>query len=154
MSDNISKHITYKEATHSNTATRRGIKNVPNAKQLAAMKLVAEKVFEPTREHFGEPIRINSFFRCYDLNRAIGGSTTSQHRQGEAIDVDATNGITNKQLYDYIRDNLEYDQLICEFGTDKNPDWVHFSYNSDGKNRKEQLKAVSKGGRTSYILIT
>jgi len=80
MSDNISKHITYKEATHSNTATRRGIKNVPNAKQLAAMKLVAEKVFEPTREHFGEPIRINSFFRCYDLNRAIGGSTTSQHR--------------------------------------------------------------------------
>jgi len=154
MSNNISKHITYKEATNSNTAIRRGIKNIPNNKQLAAMKLVAEKVFEPLRTHFNTPIRINSFFRCYDLNKAIGGSTTSQHEQGEAIDMDATNGVTNKQLYDYIRDNLEYDQLIWEFGTDKEPDWVHVSYNSDGKNRKQQLKAISKGGRTNYILIS
>jgi len=149
----ISDHITYKEATHSNTATRRGIKNIPNEKQLKAMKLLAEKVFEPLRNHFNKPIRVNSFFRSYDLNKAIGGSTTSQHGQGEAIDLCATKGFNNKDIYDYIVENLDYDQIIWEFGTSKNPDWVHVSYNSDGKNRKQQLKAENKGGRTTYTVI-
>ena len=151
--ERISKHISGKEGVHSNTATRRSIKNEPNESQLAAMKNLAEKVFEPLRTNFDEPIRVNSFFRSYDLNKAIGGSRTSQHCSGEAVDIDATNGVTNKQLYDYIRDNLDYDQLIWEFGTDKNPDWIHVSLRVDGKNRKKQLKAVSKGGRTDYIPI-
>jgi|GEM_PF-217167 len=149
----ISKHISYKEATHSNTATRRGIKNVPTEKHLTAMKALAKNVFEPVRVHFDKPIRVNSFFRSSALNKAIGGSTTSQHCKGEAIDMDATKGFTNKQIYNYIKNNLEYDQLIWEFGTDKEPDWVHVSYRADGKNRKQQLRASRKGRKTVYEVI-
>ena len=103
----ISKHISYKEGTHSNTAVRRRMRNEPDETQLAAMKLLSKKVFEPLRVHFDQPIRVNSFFRSAALNKAIGGSRTSQHCSGEAIDIDATNGITNKQLFDYIQDNLD-----------------------------------------------
>ena len=153
MATKISKHISYKEATHSNTATRRGIKNVPTEKHLTAMKALAKNVFEPVRVHFDKPIRVNSFFRSSALNKAIGGSTTSQHCKGEAIDIDATKGFTNKQIYNYIKNNLEYDQLIWEFGTDAEPDWVHVSYRADGKNRKQQLKASRKGRKTVYEVI-
>ncbi len=149
----ISTHISYKEATHSNTATRRGIKNEPTEKQLEAMKALAKKVFEPLRKHFDKPIKINSFFRSIALNKAIGGSSTSQHCKGEAIDLDATTGFNNKQIYNYIKDNLEYDQLIWEFGTDKEPDWVHVSYRADGKNRRQQLRASRKGGKSVYEVV-
>ncbi|MDF1674016.1 MAG: D-Ala-D-Ala carboxypeptidase family metallohydrolase [Vicingaceae bacterium] len=149
----ISKHISYKEATHSNTATRRGIKNLPSDKHIVAMKSLAKNVFEPVRVHFDKPIRVNSFFRSVALNKAIGGSSTSQHCKGEAIDLDATKGFTNKQIYNYIKDNLEFDQLIWEFGTDKEPDWVHVSYRADGKNRKQQLRASRKGGKSVYTVI-
>ena len=149
---NISKHISYKEANHSDTATRRGIKNEPNDEQLAAMKVLAKNVFEPLRVHFNEPIHINSFFRSVALNKTIGGSRTSQHCTGEAIDIKGTNGITNKQLFDYIKNNLEFDQLIWEFGTDKNPDWVHVSYTTTQLNRKSILKAV-KGGNPVYQVM-
>jgi zinc D-Ala-D-Ala carboxypeptidase len=148
----ISKHITYKEGTHSNTATRRRIKNEPNDEQLMAMKLLGKKIFEPLRVHFDTPIRINSFFRSVALNKAIGGSGTSQHCKGEAVDMDATGEITNKQLFDYIKDNLEFDQLIWEFGTTKNPDWVHVSFTSERENRKQVLKAV-KDGNPVYQVI-
>lgn len=137
---NISNHITYKEGTHSNTATRRKIKNDPDAIQLKRMKLVAEKVFEPMRIHFDKPIRVNSFFRSVGLNKAIGGSRKSQHCRGEAIDIDAMDGVTNKELFDYIKDNLDFDQMIWEFGTDKEPDWVHVSYKEKG-NRKVIIRA-------------
>lgn len=150
----ISKHISYQEATHSNTATRRGIKNIPNDVELKAMKTLAERVFEPLRVHFNEPIKINSFFRSTALNKQIGGSKTSQHCTGEAIDLDALNGITNKQLYDYIKNNLEFDQLIWEFGTDKNPDWVHVSYTTTKTNRKQLLKAERKNGKSVYTVIS
>jgi hypothetical protein len=146
--EKISNHISWKEGTHSNTATRRKINNEPNAVQLAAMKLVAEKVFEPLRCQFNEPIRVNSFFRSVNLNKAIGGARKSQHCNGEAIDMDATNGITNAQLFHYIKDNLEFDQLIWEFGTNKNPDWIHVSYKLKG-NRNRVLKAV-RNGRPTY----
>ncbi len=149
---NISKHISYKEATHSDTATRRGIKNDPNDEQLAAMKALAKNVFEPLRVHFNEPIHINSFFRSVALNKTIGGSRTSQHCTGEAIDIKGTNGISNKQLFDYIKENLAFDQLIWEFGTDKNPDWVHVSYTAIKPNRKNILKAV-KGGNPVYQVM-
>lgn len=153
MATKISKHISYKEATHSNTATRRGIKNEPSEKHITAMKVLAKTVFEPLRVHFDKPIRVNSFFRSAALNKAIGGSGTSQHCKGEAIDLDATTGFTNKEIYNYIKDNLEYDQLIWEFGTDKEPDWVHVSYRADGKNRKQQLRASRKGGKSIYTVI-
>jgi zinc D-Ala-D-Ala carboxypeptidase len=148
--EKISNHISYKEATNSPTAIRRGISNTPNSAELANMKLLAEKIFEPLRTHFNEPIRINSFFRCTALNSAVGGSGTSQHRTGEAIDMDATGTTTNKMLFDYIKDNLEFDQLIWEYGTSEEPDWVHVSFTDSRENRKQILKAVKGRGYIPY----
>jgi len=148
----ISKNISYKEGTHSNTAIRRRMKNEPNEEQLKAMKTLAKKVFEPLRENFGEPIRVNSFFRSIALNKAIGGSRTSQHCSGEAMDIDGMNGVSNKKLFDYIKKNLDFDQLIWEFGNDKNPDWVHVSYKSVKENRKQVLKAVADGNPVYQII--
>lgn len=150
----ISNHISYKEATTSQTAVRKGIDNTPNEYQLQNMKLVAEKIFEPLREHFKRPIAINSFFRSQKLNKAIGGATGSQHTQGRAIDIDDTlGGVTNKQMFDWIKDNLDFDQLIWEFGNDSNPDWVHVSYVSENENRRRVLKALKKNGKTIYTII-
>lgn len=150
----ISKHISYKEATQSQTAVRKGISNEPDAYQLQNMQLLAEKVFEPLREHFGVPIAINSFFRSQKLNKAIGGVAGSQHTQGRAIDVDDTlGGVSNKQMFEYIKDNLDFDQLIWEFGNDNNPDWVHISYVSPTENRNRVLRASKKNGKTVYTII-
>ena len=113
----ISKHISYKEGVYSITATRRGINNDPNDEQLNNMELLAEKVFEPLREWVGGPIKINSFFRCPELNKAIGGSSKSQHCHGQAIDIDDTYGkVANSEMYHYIKENLDFDQIIWEFG--------------------------------------
>ena len=150
----ISKHISYKEATQSQTAVRKGINNEPDAYQLQNMQILAEKVFEPLREHFGVPIAINSFFRSQKLNKAIGGATGSQHTQGRAIDIDDTlGGVSNKQMFEYIKANLDFDQLIWEFGNDNNPDWVHISYVSESENRKRVLKASKKNGKTVYTVM-
>lgn len=151
MKENISKHITYKEATHSNTGIKRGIDNTPGNGELIAMKRLAENVFEPLRDHFGKPIRVNSFFRSKELNRAVGGSSTSQHVKGEAIDISGI-GISNKDLFNYIKQNLDFDRLIWEFGNDSEPQWVHVSYKAD-KNRKSVLKATKANGRTKYIAL-
>ena len=146
----ISKNFTLKEAMYSQTATRRGIDNTPTEEHIANLKVIAEKIFQPLREHFGVPICVSSAYRSKKLNKAIGGSTTSQHCKGEALDLDAdTYGqITNKQIFDYIAENLEYDQLIWEFGTEYpngNPNWVHVSY-SEGNNRMKKLTASRKEG--------
>ncbi len=151
----ISKHITYKEATRSATALRLGIENTPNQYELQNMEMVAKHVFEPLREAVDAPIKINSFFRCEELNKAIGGSTKSQHCQGRAIDIDDVYGsVSNAFMYYYIKDNLDFDQLIWEFGTDHNPDWVHVSYIDGDSNRKRCLKAIRENGKTKYIDIT
>jgi zinc D-Ala-D-Ala carboxypeptidase len=150
----LSKHLSLAEVVRSETAKRRGISNMPTAAHIANFKLLAEKVFEPIRTHFGKPIHISSGYRSEALNKAIGGSLTSQHCSGEAIDIDmdgSSNGVTNKMVFDYIKDNLNFDQLIFEFGTDSAPDWVHVSYESTGKQRKQILKAIKKGGATRYI---
>ena len=150
----ISKHISYKEGVYSMTALRREIENKPNEIQLANMKLIGEKIFEPLREYVGGPIKINSFFRGADLNKAIGGSTKSQHCKGQAMDIDDTFGYkTNAQMYDWIKHNLDFDQMIWEFGDDNNPNWVHVSYVSPEKNRQVCLKAYKQNGRTKYIVI-
>ena len=151
----ISKHISYKEATRSATALRLGIENIPNEYELQNMEMVAKKVFEPLREAVDAPIKINSFFRCEELNKAIGGSSKSQHCQGRAIDIDDIYGnVSNAFMYYYIKDNLDFDQLIWEFGTDGSPDWVHVSYVNEDSNRKRCLKAYKEDGKTKYIDIT
>jgi hypothetical protein len=150
----ISKHISYKEGVHSITAIRKGIDNEPNEEQLANMKLVAEKVFEPLRVFINGPIKVNSFFRSPDLNKAIGGSTKSQHCKGQAIDIDDTYGkATNAEMYWWIKENLDFDQMIWEFGNNDNPDWVHVSYVSPDKNRNRCLKAYRENGKTKYMVI-
>ena len=148
----ISKHISYKEATHSATALRRGLDNTPNEEQLKCMKEVAENLFEPLRKWVGGPIKINSFFRGEPVNTAIGGSKYSQHMKGQAIDIDDTFGHkTNAEMYHYIKDNLDFDQLIWEFGDDKNPNWVHMSWVSHRPNRKKLTIAKRVNGKTKYI---
>ena len=136
------------------TVTRKGLANNPNQFELANMKLLAEKVFEPLREWVGGPIRINSFFRCKALNKAIGGSTTSQHCKGQAMDID-DGGCkkTNAEMYEWIKENLDFDQMIWEFGDDKNPNWVHVSYVSPEENRNRCLKAYKHHGKTKYMVI-
>ena len=150
----ISKHISYKEATYSRTATRLNIDNKPNDEQLKNMKLIAEEVFEPLRMWVGGPIKINSFFRSPKLNKAIGGSTKSQHCHGQAIDLDDTFGrATNAEMFEFIKKYLDFDQIIWEFGDDENPDWVHVSYVSPDQNRNRCLKAYKKSGKTNYKII-
>ena len=151
----ISDHITYAEAIHSNTAKRRGIDNTPNPTQVENMKLTAEKIFEPLRKFVGGPIKVNSFFRSPELNTKIGGSKTSQHCKGQAIDIDDVFGYkTNAEMYNWIKENLDFDQMIWEFGTDMNPNWVHISYVSEEDNRNRCLKAYKdERGKTKYKVI-
>ena len=150
----ISEHISYKEAIKSNTATRLNIKNEPNDYEVTNMVGVAVNVFEPLREYVGGPIKINSMFRCQDLNRAIGGSSRSQHCEGRAIDLDDTFGYkTNAEMFNFIKENLSFDQLIWEFGDDSNPDWVHVSYVSEEENRKRVMRAEKVNGKTTYRYI-
>jgi zinc D-Ala-D-Ala carboxypeptidase len=152
--DRISKHVSYKEGIHSNTAIRRGIDNTPNEEQFKNMQLIAEKIFEPLRKYVEGAIKINSFFRSPELNTAIGGSTRSQHCKGQAMDIDDTFGhMKNSEMYHWIEDNLDFDQMIWEFGDDDNPNWVHVSYVSPEKNRNMCLKAYKENGRTKYKVI-
>jgi len=148
----ISKHISYHEGTYSQTGVRRDLDNTPDDKQLKRMEEVAENLFEPLREWVGGPIKINSFFRGEPVNTAIGGSRKSQHMKGQAIDIDDTFGHkTNAEMYHYVKDNLDFDQLIWEFGTDKNPNWLHISWVSHRPNRKKLTVAKKVNGRTKYI---
>ena len=150
----ISEHISYKEGVRSNTAIRKGIDNTPNNKQLDCMEKIAEEIFEPLRAYANGPIKINSFFRCPELNKAIGGSSKSQHCKGQAMDIDDTFGhMTNAEMYHFIKEHLDFDQMIWEFGNDDNPDWVHVSYVSAEGNRNRCLKAYKENGKTKYIII-
>jgi hypothetical protein len=157
----LSKNLALSEVTRSETAKRRGISNMPTPEHIENFKKLAENVFQPIRDHFGVPIRISSGYRSAALNKAIGGAgktvngvyvPSSQHCKGEAIDIDMDGTtVTNKQIFDFIKANVNFDQLIWEFGTDANPDWVHVSYNSDGAQRKQILKAVKAGSATKYL---
>lgn len=150
----LSEHLSLNEVTSSGTAKRLGIDNTPTTEHLNNLKLVAENVFEPIRNHFKKPIKVSSGYRSKALNDATpGSSSTSQHCSGEALDLDQdgmTTGVTNKMVFDYIKDNLNFDQLIWEFGTDSNPDWVHVSWESTGKQRKMILKATRVNGSPKY----
>lgn len=137
----ITEHLTYAEATQ----TSSGLKNEPNEAQLANIKLLAEKVFEPLRKLVDAPIKVNSVFRSQAVNKAVGGSATSQHcaNNGAAMDIDATN-ISNAKLGHLIRKNLDFDQLIYEAPKNGEPSWIHVSYKKSG-NRNQSLIMI--GGR-------
>lgn len=146
----LSTNLSLSEVIRSESAKRNGISNMPTKEHISNFMLLAEKIFEPIREHFGVPIRISSGYRSKELNAKIGGSSSSQHCKGQAIDIDNDGtSITNKQVFDYIKDNLPFDQLIWEFGNEDNPDWVHVSYVPNG--RKQILKAFKLNGATKYF---
>ncbi len=150
----ISKHISDKESVYSRTALRLDIENKPTSEHNKNMVVLAEEVFEPLRSYVGGPIKINSFYRSPELNRAIGGSSKSQHCKGQAIDIDDTFGrMTNAEMYEFIKENLDFDQMIWEFGDDKNPNWVHISYVSPTENRNRCLKAYKENGKTKYMVM-
>jgi len=150
--ENISKHITYNESCFSQTAVAKGIDNRPNVEQLANMKLVAENCFEPLRENFGVPIRVNSFFRSKALNKAIRGVSTSEHCTGNAIDISSTTkGLTNKEIGEWIMNNLPFNQLIYEdLQTDGSYRWIHVSYKKSG-NKFQVLEMKKINGKSKYF---
>ena len=154
---NISQYISYAEGTKSQQAIRLGLDNTPNAEELSNMQYIGTTIFDKLRkamhDKYGKPLAITSFFRSAEVNKAVGGSTTSQHCSGEAMDIDADvfGGATNKEVFDWIRKNCTWDQLIFEFGTTDQPDWVHVSLKRSGKNRMQVLRAIKEGGQTRYI---
>ena len=153
---NLSKNLTLAEVTKSTTAKRLGIDNTPDDWVTENLRQTAINIFQPLRDSFGCPIYVSSGYRSADLNTAIGGSRRSQHVEGRALDLDADvyGGCTNAQIFNWIKENLEFDQLIWEFGDDDNPDWVHVSYVYDGINRKRCLKARrDDNGKTYYEVI-
>lgn len=150
----LSNNLSLTEVTKSQTAIRHGIDNTPTDEHIENLKRVAEKVFQPIREHFNTPIYVSSGYRCAELNTRIGGSATSSHCHGEALDLDmdGRGSISNREIFDYVRANLQFDQLIYEFGNDQNPGWVHISIKKDN-NRNQVLKAAKVNGRTTYSVM-
>ena len=150
----LSKNLTLKEAIKSNTASRLGIENNPEQWEINNLRAVAENVFQPVRDHFGIPIGVSSGYRSKALNKAIGGSKYSQHMIGEALDIDADiyGGVTNAEIFNYIKNNLEFDQMIWEFGDDEEPNWVHVSYKEAGNNRK-QIKRAYRDHKGIYYRV-
>tara|TARA_R110001599_G_scaffold300255_2_gene505311 strand:+ start:449 stop:910 length:462 start_codon:yes stop_codon:yes gene_type:complete len=152
----LSKHVSMKEGVYSTTAKRLGLDNTPTEDDTKNMELICEKIFEPLRAHVNGPIKINSFYRGPVLNKAIGGSKSSQHMTGQAMDIDDTYSyMSNADMYKFIKNNLDFDQIIWEFGNDDNPNWIHVSYVSAEANRNRCLKAYRTPGSksTKYKVI-
>jgi zinc D-Ala-D-Ala carboxypeptidase len=148
----LSEHLELAEVIRSESAKRRGISNMPTEQHITNLKKLAENVFEPIRANFRQPIRISSGYRSQSLNAAIGGATNSQHSTGEAIDIDMEGTkITNKEIFNFIKEKLNFDQLIYEFGNNTEPDWVHVSFKANGQQRKQVLRAIKENGKTKYI---
>ena len=151
----LSKNLTLKEVTKSDTANRLGIDNTPEEFDIKNLRAIAEEVFQPLRDHFGVPLFVSSGFRSKKLNKAIGGSKYSQHMVGEALDIDADvyGRVTNRELFMFIKENLIFDQLIWEFGDDDTPNWVHVSYKDKGQNRKQVKRAYRDSKGVYYKVI-
>lgn len=153
ISDKICKYLTLGEVVRSESAKRNNISNFPTPEHLENLKAVGENIFDKIREHFGCPIGISSGYRSEELNKIIKGSSkTSQHCKGEALDIDADihNKITNKDIFEFVKNNLDFDQMIWEYGTSQQPDWVHVSYKRNGGNRKSILRCKRVNGQPSY----
>lgn len=151
----LSKNLSLQECTKSITAKRLDLDNTPSQEHITNLVEIAQNVFQPLRDYFRVPIGVSSGYRSGELNSAIGGSSKSQHCKGQALDLDADiHGlVTNRQIFEYINKNLDFDQLIWEFGNEYNPDWVHVSYKTEG-NRKQVLKAIRNFDGVNYINIT
>lgn len=149
----ISKYISWDEAVKSKTAEKHEIENSPNENQIQEMKKLAKNVFDPLRVWAGHPIRVNSFFRSPELCLKLKSKATSQHTKGQAIDIDSLGEKTNSDLFYYIKENLNFDQLIWEFGDDENPDWIHVSFVNENANRGNVLKAIKKNKKINYIFF-
>ncbi len=146
----LSKNFNLVELTKSQTAERKGIPNDPSPDHQENLRLLCERVLQPVRDHFNHVVSVSSGYRSPALCQAIGSKTTSQHAKGEAADFEIF-GVSNKELADYINENLEYDQLILEYWQESDPNsgWVHCSY-SENNNRKQYLKAFKIDGSTKY----
>ncbi|WP_418311209.1 D-Ala-D-Ala carboxypeptidase family metallohydrolase [Phocaeicola sp.] len=129
------KYFTMKELAKSSTADKLGIDNTPTPEASVQLSNLVTHVLDPLREMYGKPITVNSGYRCPKLNDAVGGAKNSQHMRGEAADITAGSKMENKRLFELIWDNLPFDQLIDE----SNYSWVHVSYVSTSKNRKQIL---------------
>jgi len=152
----LSKNLSLAEVTKSTTAKRLGIDNTPDEWATENLRQIAVNVFQPVRDAFKCPIYVSSGYRGPELNRAIGGSQRSQHMEGRALDLDADvfGSCTNAQIFNWIRENLEFDQMVWEFGDSDNPDWVHVSFVYDGVNRKRCLKACrDDDGKVFYEVM-
>lgn len=144
----LSEHLDLVEVTRSAYAKRNGINNMPNAEHTENLIELAQKIFEPIRKHFNKPIHVSSGYRSKILNEKIGGSRNSQHTKGQALDIDQGNRKDNMEIFEFIKNNLPFDQLINEFGYD----WIHVSYNTDGRQRGQVLDAIKEEGKTKYIV--
>jgi putative chitinase len=151
----LTEHFSLAEMIVSPTAKRLGLSNTPTPEHIENMRYCCEKILEPVRAHFGKPVQINSSYRAPLVNKAVGGSKTSQHVNGQAIDFEVP-GVDNKKVADWVADNLEFDQVILEFYTagDKNSGWVHASIKKEGGNRKlRMIASKSKAGGTVYTTV-
>jgi zinc D-Ala-D-Ala carboxypeptidase len=149
---NLTKNFTLHEMTKSETALRKGLDNTPGETEIANLKLLCEKVLQPVRDHFGKGVKVNSGYRSPEVNSSVGGSRTSDHCQGQASDIEIP-GVANPELAEWIRDNLEYRQLILEFYTPGGPPdggWVHVSYDPNDL-KKQDLTATRRNGKTVYL---
>jgi hypothetical protein len=148
---NLTKNFTLEEMIKSETALRHDMDNTPGENEIGNLKLLCEKVLQPVRDHFGKGVKVNSGFRHPDVNAKVGGSRTSDHTRGQASDIEIP-GVPNAELAEWIKDNLEFRQLILEFYTPGVPDsgWVHVSYVAED-NKKEVLTATKKDGKTVYL---
>ena len=153
----LSKNLSLAEVCKSQTAKRLGINNTPDDDNIIQnLKAVAREVFQPCREHIGGPLYVSSGYRSGALNDAVGGSKSSQHISGMALDLDADvfGGATNAEVFRFIKENCVFDQLIWEFGDDDNPDWVHVSFHRWGDNRRRCMRAVRDAkGQVEYQVI-
>ena len=149
----LSKNFSLIELTKSQTAERKGLPNDPSADHISNLKLLCERVLQPVRDHFNHVVSISSGYRSPELCIAIGSSLESQHAKGQAADFEIY-GLSNQELANYIKENLDYDQLILEYWKKEDPNsgWVHCSYNVN-VNRKQYLKAYKENGRTKYEQI-
>ena len=148
---NLTTNFSLHELTKSEIALRLGLDNTPNETEIAALKMLAEKVLQPVRDHFGKGVKVNSGFRSIAVNQATGGSKSSDHVRGQAADIEIPS-VPNAELAQWIMDNLEYTQLILEFYTPGIPDsgWVHVSFDSANL-KKQELTAMKVAGKTQYV---
>lgn len=148
--DMLSKYLSYQQAIKSDTAKKHKLDNSPNAAEIENLKHLGKNIYDKIYEKFNGNVKLTSVFRNGPVNKKVGGSSTSQHRFGQALDIQGTNGVTNKQIFKYVKENLDYHQIIWEFGSTTEPNWVHVGYKPSG-NRKTNTRAKKVNGSTKYV---